>query len=152
MLEVRNMKWIVYYYNINRDKIETYDIFKHWNFREYAKKAAKKLKTKAEFAEQLKRELRYYFWSKCEWELVIEITEDNRIFLNPWVGCRETERVRIDVTNDISFDWRGFAEKHTERQIYGNKAKIDVFDQVEYMWDEFVEYVWENRKELLKED
>lgn len=144
------MEWIVYNFNINAQKIETYNIFKHWSFREYAKKAAKKFKTKEEFAEQLIRELRYFFWAKSEWELVVEITEDNRIFLNPWVGCREPEKVRIDVTDDTSFDWRGFAEKHTERQIYDNKAKIDVFDQVEYMWDEFVEYTWENRKALLK--
>ena len=143
------MEWYVFIFNINKQKIEKYNIFKHWSFREYVKKAAKKFKTKEDFAKQLKRELRFYFWSKSEWELVVEITEDNRIFLNPWVGCREPEKVRIDVTDDTNFDWRGFAEKHTERQIYGNKAKIDVFDQVEYMWDEFVEYAWENRKELL---
>ena len=146
------MEWIVYNFNINAQKIESYNIFKHWSFREYAKKAAKKLKTKEEFAEQLKSELRYYFWSKCEHELIVEITEDNRIFLNPWVGCREPEKVRIDVTDDASFDWKGFAEKHTERQIYGNEAKIDVFDQVDYRLDEFVEYAWNNRKELLKEN
>ena len=144
------MEWIVYNFNINAQKIEKYNVFNHWSFREDVKKAAKKFKTKEEFAEQLKRELRYYFWSKAEWELVIEITEDNRIFLNPWVGCREPDKVRIDVTDDTSFDWKCFAEKHTERQIYGNKAKIDVFDQVEFLWDEFVEFVWENRRELLK--
>ena len=146
------MEWVVYNFNINAQKIETYNVFKHGSFREEAEEAATKYKTKEEFAKQLKRELRYYFWSKAEHELVIEIDEDNHIFLNPWVGCREPEKVRIDVTDDASFDWRGFAEKHTERQIYGNKAKIDVFDQVEYLWDEFVEFVWENRKELLKED
>ena len=146
------MEWNVYIFNINEQKIETYNIFEHWSFREYAKKAVKKFKTKERFAEQLKRELRFYFWSKCEWELVVEITEDNRIFLNPWVGCREPEKVRIDVTDDTSFDWIGFAEKHTKQQIYGNEAKIDVFDQVDYRWEEFVDYCWDNRKELLKKD
>lgn len=146
------MEWIVYNFNINKQKIETYNIFKHWSFREEVEETTTKYKTKEEFAKQLKRELRYYFWSKAEWELVIEITEDNRIFLNPWVGCREPDKVRIDVTDDTSFDWRGFAEKHTARQIYGNEAKIDVFDQVDYRWEEFVDYCWGNRKELLKED
>lgn len=144
------MEWIVYNFNINAQKIETYDIFKHWSFCEYAKKAAKKLKTKEEFVEQLRRELMYFFWSKAEHELIVEITEDNRIFLNPWVGCKEPEKVRIDVTDDTDFDWKGFAEKHTARQIYGNEAKIDVFDQVEYRWKEFVDYCWNNKKELLK--
>ena len=144
------MEWNVYNFDCNKQKIETFNIFRHWSFSDYAKKAVKKFKTKEEFAEQLKRELRYYFWSRSEYELIIEITEDNRIFLNPWVGCRNPEEVRIDITDDTSFDWRGFAEKHTERQIYGNKAKIDVFDQVEYVWDKFVDYAWENRKELLR--
>lgn len=144
------MEWIVYNFNINKQKIETYNIFKHWSFSDYTKKAANKLKTKEEFAEQLKRELMYYFWSRSEWELIIEITEDNRIFLNPWVGCREPEKVRINVTDDTSFDWMGFAKKHTNEQIYGNKAKIDVYDQVMFRWEEFVEYAWENRKELLR--
>ena len=144
------MEWIVYNFNINAQKIETYNIFNHWSFREYAKKSANKFKTKEEFAKQIRIELKYYYWSRSEWELVIEITEDNRIFLNPWVGCREPEKVRIDVTDDTSFDWLGFAEKHTKQQVYKNEAKIDVFDQVEYLWDEFVEYTWDNRKKLLK--
>lgn len=146
------MKWNVYYYNFNSNKIETYNIFKHGSFNVYTKKAIKKYKTKEEFAEQLKRELFYYFGSKCEWELVVEITEDNRIFLNPWVGCRNPEEVKIDVTDDTSFDWIGFADKHTKQQVYGNKAKIDVYDQIEYVWDDFVDFAWENRKELLKNE
>lgn len=145
------MQWFVYNFNINAQKIETYNIFKHYSFLEYVKKAAKNYKTKEEFVKQLKRELQYYFWSKCEWELIIEITEDNHIFLNPWVGCREPEKVRIDITDDTNLDWRSFAEKHIGEQIYGGKAKIDVYDQVNYMWDDFVDYVWNNRKELLKE-
>ena len=146
------MKWIVYNFNINAQKIETYNIFKHYSFLEYVKKAAKKCNDKYEFAEQLKRELQYYFWAKCEWELIIEITEDNHIFLNPWVGCREPEKVRIDITDDTNLDWRSFADKHTKQQIYGNEAKFDVYDQVAYRWEEFVDYCWSNREELLKEE
>lgn len=145
------MEWIVYNFNINAQKIETYNIFKHYSFREYVKEAEKKYKTKEEFEKQLKRELHYYFWSKAEHELIIEITEDNRIFLNPWCGCREPEKVRIDVTDNSSFDWKGFAEKHIGQQIYDNKAKIDVSDQVEYVWNDFVEYAWKNKKELLED-
>lgn len=144
------MKWNVYYYNINKNKIETYNIISHGSFNAYTKKAIKKYKTKEEFAEQLRRELQYYFWSKAEWELIIEITEDNRIFLIPWCGCKNPEEVKIDVTDDSSFDWRGFAEYHSNQQVYGNKAKIDVCDQVDYMWNDFSTYCWENRKLLCK--
>lgn len=142
------MKFMVYYHDFNRDKIDTFNIFNHNRFREDIKKAIKKYKDKDEFSEILKRELRYYFWSKCEWELIIEITKDNRIFLSPWVGSREPEKVKIDVTDDIGFDWKGFAEKHINEQIYDNEAKIDVYDQLMYVWDDVISYIWENRKEL----
>lgn len=140
-----NLEWNVLYYNVNSNKIETYDIFGHGSFNEYFKKAFKKYKAKEEFEKDLMMEVMCYFWSKAEWELVIEITGDNRIFLSPWVGCRNPEEVKIDVTDDTNFDWRGFAEKHIKRQIYSNKAKIDVYKQVEYMWNDFVEYVWSSK-------
>ena len=145
------MKWMAYYYSINRDEIKEFNIFGHWRFREDVQKPAKKRIKKEDFKEKLRRELLYYFWSKCEWELVIEVTEDNHIFLKPWCGCREPDKVRVDVTNDDSFDWKGFAEKHISQQIFNNEAKIDVYDQIRYVWEDFAEYVWKNRKELLKE-
>lgn len=142
-MNVKDLKWIVYRFNVNTQKIETYNVLSGHYFLEEIKKIMKKHRDKdrEELSEALKREMMYYFWSRCEWELIIEITDDNRIFLNPWVGCREPDEVKIDVTDDTSFDWRGFAEKHIGRQIYKTKAKIDVFDQLDYRWDEFVDYV-----------
>lgn len=140
------LEWNVFYYNINRNKITTYNIFRHSGFNKYVEKAFEISKTKEEFAETLRRELMYYFWSKAEWELVIELDEDNHIFLIPWCGCRNPEEIKIDVTNDTSFDWMGFAKKNIERQIYKNEAKIDVYDQIEYVWDNFLEYVWSSKK------
>lgn len=139
------MKWNVFYFDINKQKIDKFNIFEHCSFVKYIEKHLKKCKTKEEFAEHLKSELIYFFWSKCEWELVIEITEDNRIFLNPWVGCKEPDKVRIDVTDDTSLDWKSFAKKHTKRQVYGNKAKIDVYEQVMSNWEIFLDYVWNNK-------
>lgn len=144
---MKNMKWNVIHYNINRNRIEKFNIFDHWSFRECAEKAAKKYKTKEEFAEQLKRELMYYFWSKAEWELIVRI-EDNCIFLIPWCGCRNPEEVKIEITDDASLDWVDFANLHTKKQIYNNEAKIDVHDQVMFEWDKFVDYVFMNGKKL----
>lgn len=140
------LEWNVFYYDINRNKITTYNIFRYGRFNKYVEKAFETSKTKEEFAKILRRELMYYFWSKAEWELVIELDEDNHIFLIPWCGCRNPEEVKIDVTNDTSFDWSGFAKKNIERQIYKNEAKIDVYDQIEYVWDNFLEYVWNSKK------
>lgn len=148
------MKWNVYHYDINANKIKTFNIFDHYSFREYVKQAAKKYKYRETFEDQLKRELMYYFWCKSEYELVIEITEDNRIFLIPWCGCRNPEEVKIEplpIITEEGYDWMEFAELHIKRQIYGNKAKIDIYDQVMFSWNRFVNYVWDNRKELLKD-
>lgn len=145
------MKLMVYYHNFNRNKIDTFNIFDHFGFRESIEKIIEKYKDKNEFSEILKRELRYYFWSKCEWELVIEV-EDNRIFLNPWISSVKPKEIRIDVTDDTDFDWKGFAEKHINKQRYDNVAKIDIYDQLMYVWDDVVSYIWENRKELCYDE
>lgn len=144
--------WLVYRYDINQNKIVEYNIFNHIGFREYIKKAAKKSKTKTEFEDKLKQELRYYFWSKSEHELIIELTEDSRIFLIPWCGCKNPEETKIEifpiVTEDDPFYWIDFTKLHIGRQIYENKAKVDIYDQVEFVWDHFVEYCWSNKKQL----
>ena len=140
------LEWNVLYYDINRNKITTYNVFNHYRFSKYIEEAFEKCKTKKEFAEILRRELMYYFCSKAEWELVIELDEDNHIFLIPWCGCRNPEEIKIDVTNNTRFDWNGFAKKHIKRQIYKNEAKVDVYNQIEYVWDNFLEYVWNSKK------
>lgn len=138
--EFTPLTWKVKNYNYNTDELWDYDILK---YREaLIKKLKKKCTTKEEFAEEMKWELRYQYWSRSEYEVIIEVDENERIWLKPWVGCSDPESVKIDVTDHTSFDWRGFAKKHVDGQIYKNKAKIDIWDQVFYVWDEFIDYVW----------
>lgn len=146
--ELNPMTWIVKNFDFNKQIIQDYDILKYKEA--FIKTLKKKCKTKKEFADALKRELKYYFWSRSEWELIIEVTEDNRIFLNPWVGCKDPNKVKIDVTNDKNFDWQGFSQLHINNQIYQNKAKIDVWDQIEYNWNEFINYCWEYNHKYQK--
>lgn len=142
------MFWNVKYFNFNKQIIQDFNVLK--NYEEWIKEQKKKCATKDEFAEVLKREMMWRFWSKCEWELIISIDNKDNIWLSPWVGCRNIDEVKINVTNDNSFNWRGFAEKHISSQvytnkIYTNKAKIDVYDQIEWNWKEFVDYIWYTR-------
>ena len=139
--EVKPFSWIVKIFDCNAQKIKDYDILKYRE--DDIKKLKKKYTTKEEFAEALRRECMYRFWSKAEWELIIECIEDSRVILRPWCGCYNPDEVKIDVTDDTSFDWQGFAAEHIRKQIVKNKAKIDAWDQIKYRWDEFVEYVWE---------
>jgi hypothetical protein len=82
------------------------------------------------------------YWSRCEYEVIIEIDESNRVWLSPWVGCRNPESLKINVTDDESFDWYAFAKHHIEKQIYKNKAKIDIYDQLQWKWSDFIDYCW----------
>ena len=135
------MKWTVKNYNCNKDKIEDYDLFPY--FETFLRELKKKKKTKEEFAKEIRSELMYHFWSRAQYELIVEIRENDRIYLLPWCGCSDIEAAAIDVTDDKDFDWKGFAEKHTKSQVYGNSAKIDIWDQVEYRFEEFVSYCWD---------
>lgn len=139
------MEWYVYIYDLNKNKIIQFNVLDCWRFEEDVANNLNKYKDKNEFAEQLRRDALYYFWSKSEWELIITLTEDGRVLLSPWGDFRSPEEATIDVTDDSSFDWRGFAEKHIALQIFKNEAKIDVYDQLMCVWDEFIDYVWSRK-------
>lgn len=139
--EHKPLTWLVKYFDCNAQKIIDYDVLKYRE--DQIKKLKKKYTTKEEFAEALRHELMWSYWSRCEYELIIELTEDNHILLKPWVGCRDEKSATIDVTDDTTFDWKGFASKHIDKQIYKNEAKVDVFSQLDYVWDDFISYCWD---------
>ncbi len=141
--EFKQLAWKVKNYYCGNDKIWDYDVLQ---YRESdIKKLKKKCATKEDFSDVMGREMRWQYWSRAEYEVIIEIDENNRIWLKPWVGCVDPDSVKIDVTDDEGFDWRGFAEKHIGKQIYKDKAKIDIWDQLEYRWTEFIDYLWYTR-------
>lgn len=142
--EFKPLSWKVKNFDCNRQVIEDYDVLKYRE--DMIKKLKKKCATKEEFAEELRRECFRVYWSRCEYELIIELTEDERVLLRPWVGCRDEEKAIIDVTDDTSFDWIGFAKAYANER-YGNRAKVDIYDQLTYgdNWTQFVDYVWNYR-------
>lgn len=138
--EFKPMTWLVKNFDCNAQKIKDYDVLKYKE--DEIKKLKKKCTTKEEFAEKLRREFQWQYWSRAEYELIIELTEDGRVLLKPWVCCRDEENATIDVTDDTTFDWKGFAVEHISKQIFKNKAKVDVFSQLDYVWDDFISYCW----------
>lgn len=107
------IEWNVYYENFNGRKIEKYNIFNHYSFMRDCTNAAKiNDDNKVYFAEAVKRSLMYFFWSKCEWEII----------LSEWPPGNRCEQ-----------------------------KKISVYDQVMLNWDAFIDYIWNNRKELIKD-
>lgn len=93
------MKWNVYYYNINRNKIEIYNIFNHGGFYNDVIKFSKKCTVKEEFEKELKNSLQYFFWSKSEWEILI----------SPWIG-KDDCKIKIDVYDQVINNWEVFVD------------------------------------------
>lgn len=142
--------WNVLHYDINSNKIEVYDVLAH--MKSFVREAKKSSKNKEEFSQRVRSRLMYHYWSKCEWELVVEIDGNEHIWVSPWVGCKDPQSVAVDVTDATDFDWTSFAKKHISEQRHETKAKIDVFDQVEWRWEEFVDYCWHTRQKYERDD
>jgi hypothetical protein len=140
--EPKPMSWKVKNYFINENKIWDYNVLKYRE--DQIKKLKKKYPTKEEFAEEMRHEMMWQYWSRCEYEVIIKVN-DNRVWLSPWVGCRDPESVKIDVTDDESFDWHNFEEHHIGKQICKDEAKIDIYDQLQWKWSEFIDYCWNYR-------
>ena len=99
----KQLVWNVYYYNTNKQKIQTWNIFQHGSFYEHLLKAKKEfLKTDDfrfnDFMERVKKDLQYYYWSKCEWEIVV----------HSWPA--ETVSEKIDVYDQVINNWEAFRE------------------------------------------
>ena len=103
------MEWNVYYYNVNRQKIETFNIFKHGYFVKYIAQHLQTCVDKDSFAKELQSELRYYFWSKSEWEIIIA----------PWVGNKNPDEVKIDVYDQIMLNFNIFVD-----YIWNNRQEL----------------------------
>ena len=127
------LKWVVYYHSMNKNKIETFNIFDHWKFNEDTQKNLKKIKDKDEFAKKLKSDLMYYFWSKCEYEVIIAS-------FPTYIKMDELDKERELCKEKYGRDPK-MLSANLETEI-----KIDIYDQVMNNWDIFLDYVWNSKQ------
>ena len=103
------MEWNVYRYAFNSHKLKAYNIFDHAFFRNDCVTSARKNKDNDEvFLKDVKSSLMYYFWSKCEHEIVISSFPP-----------REDVEEKIDVYSQVMLNWDRFSE-----YILANKGKL----------------------------
>lgn len=147
------MSFIVKKFDPNHQRIEDYDILKYKSYVEKLKHDSAAA-TKEEFAAKLRINLMSRFWSRCEYELVVKRTDEERILLSPWVGCRDEEAATIDVTDDAAFDWKGFAAQHIANQRFVNEAKVDIWDQICYAggFERLVDMLWKAEQERKRKE
>ena len=139
--EHMNLRWDVYREELNKNEFRKVNIFNHGRFFEAVQKLLKLCKSKEEFANRVRSELLYYFWSKSEYEVVIT-KKNGRIIMSPWISNNVPE---LDVTDDDNFDWLGFYDS-LDKVKYNDKLKIDIYDQVMYQYEAFIDYVWNSYK------
>ena len=93
--------WNAYVGDFNTREIEPYNIFGHYGFKHEAAKAAKKFKDdKDAFADEVRRSLMYFFWSKCEWEVIIDHWPHNDRFKD----------LKVDVYDQVLQNWELFVD------------------------------------------
>ena len=129
------MIWNVYCESFNNNSIIEYNIFNHKSFAKDVNKLLKENTIKDEFAEQLKRSLRYYFWGKSEYEVVITSWPT-------YIDKTELDRINIEY-EEYSNKWGHYPYKINISPDVGKK--IDIYSQVMMNWEQFVEYVWNNK-------
>lgn len=136
------LEWFVYRHDFNSKKIIKYNIFDHWRFEEEVKKDLKKCKTKEEFIEKLKSNLMYYFWSKCEYEVVISSFPVH-------IKKEEFERLNTDFKKDTE---RYRHEPYSMWVCPDVGEKIDIAEQVLMNFGVFVDYIWSHKRSKKKNE
>lgn len=95
------LTWNTYIGDFNSGRIEIHNVFDHYTFLEDCRKNAKKNgEDKDAFAEQLRRDLMYSYWSKCEWEIIID----------HWPHTDRCHAEKVDVYDQVRLNWDLFVE------------------------------------------
>lgn len=99
-----NLVWNVFYFNFNKKEITTYNIFNHGGFMDDLIKFHKETKVynKEQLSEKLERLMRYYFWCKCEWEVIVSEW--------PPAPPERNVEVKIDVFDQVEANWDKFVD------------------------------------------
>lgn len=94
------MEWWVIVYDPNSRKIESHNCLagREETIKELRKKAGEDIET---FKSLLKTEMMYYYWSKCEWEIIVSAW--------PPTIDRE-EEYKLDVWTQIYMNWDKFVD------------------------------------------
>ena len=95
------LEWNVYYENFNAREIQETNILSHGNFLTDLKKAHKKYKDNREaFEKEVKSSLMYWYWSKCEWEIII----------SDWPPSDRVPAIKVDVYDQVMLNWNVFMD------------------------------------------
>lgn len=94
-----NLEWNVYYHDANEMFIKPLNIFRHGSFyRDVEKLMRDKSIDREKFSEEVRSSMMYYFWCKCEYEVLIK----------EWVGT--AAELKVDIFNQVQMNWDHFID------------------------------------------
>ena len=89
-------EWYVIIENVNAKKIEEYNIFNHARFLNDCNDIYENYNDDFEtFEKAIENVTRYYFWAKCEWEIII----------SGFPPCDRFKDEKIDVFKQVKLNW-----------------------------------------------
>ena len=126
------MEWYVYRYDFNKREIVPFNVFRRTDFKEVVEEIDIKNISYKDFKNRLDRLTLYYFWSKCEYEIVITSWP-------PFITKEDAYKMMNQFEKD---------SKRYERELLVINAnlevgeKIDIYKQLHLNWDAFCGYVY----------
>ena len=92
-----DLEWNVFVHDVNKRQMKIFNVFTHGRYRQEIIKLLNHRDdyTLEEFKEKVKSSTMYYYWCKCEWEILIA----------PLVGDFDKESVKIDVYTQLEMNW-----------------------------------------------
>ena len=135
MIRKHNLTYYVYIENVNKRKIEKYNVLNDGIINEFEKRMKEQnIIDKKQFAEMVERVIMYHYWSRSEWEIILtswppHIKVEEFIRLN-----NEIEKYKMDYGR----------EPYSLTVNLAADEKIDVYDQVMMNWNIFIDYLWTN--------
>ncbi len=135
-----SLTYYVYVENINRRRIEKYNVLNDAIIDEIIERTKDFPGDKKAFAEQVEQIMMYHYWARSEWESVLTSWPPN---------MRLEELIRLNQEVEESQQKYG-QEPYALTVSLTTAEKIDVYDQIVMNWNIFIDYAWENLKGVLK--
>ena len=85
--------WNVWIWNFNMDRLETYDVGRRLVTSVESERPSALPRSYEELDSYLLREVRYYFWAKCEYEMIV----------HSWPELKNEKKV--DVYDQLMLNW-----------------------------------------------
>ena len=160
-----SMEWYVIMWDINQNELTFGNIFHRGRFAEDVKQILhKRGKTKKEFMKELNSACMYSFWSKCEYEIVVNnlirrgnydaiLNDDSFIIKKEWFAEDKQDIVYEGHNQKALQDNRIEAGPYTiQMKQYDKETKVDVYAQLKPNMERLAEYIIKETGYHIKKD